>query len=62
MFTEAPSVPQALLNLAIGIDVEVHAFGIRAFPVLAEEPAFRHLFQIVFVQEFATLSLLTQST
>ena len=40
-------------HLAIGIDVEVHAFRIGAFPVLAEEPALRHLFQIVFMQEFA---------
>lgn len=44
VFAEASGVPDALLHFAIGIDVQVHALGIRAFPVLAEKPALRHLF------------------
>lgn len=60
VFAEAAGVPNAFLYLAIRVDVEVHAFGIRAFTVFAEKPALRHLLQVIFVQEFAILSLLAK--
>lgn len=60
VFAEASGVPDTFLYLAIGIDVEVHAFRIRTFAVFTEKPAFRHLFQIIFMQKFAILAFLAQ--
>lgn len=60
VLAEPSSIPQTLLNLAIRVDMQVHALRIRTLPVFTKKPTLRHLLQIIFMQKLAILSLLAQ--
>jgi len=62
MSAETTVVPRAVLDLALGIDVTKRALLVAAGQVFREEEAFRHLAEIVLVQELALIALLAQST
>ena len=61
VLTETSRIPNAFPHFTVRIDVQVHAFRIRTLPVLAEEPALRHLFQIVLMQEFTIFALFAET-
>ena len=58
MLAEASRIPQTLSCLAIGIHMQIYALRITALPIFGIEPAFRHLLQIVFMQEFTGVTFL----
>lgn len=61
MLAKSPSIPHAFLYLTVRVNVQVHALWVAAFAILAEEPTFRHLFQVELVQKLARLALLAQA-
>lgn len=61
MLTETPRVPGTFSSLTVGIYVEIETFGIATFAVFAEEPALGHLLQVIFMEELASIALLTKS-
>jgi hypothetical protein len=62
VLAEAPCVPKTFFDSAVRVNVQVHALWVTAFSVLAEEPAFGHLFQVEFVQKLARFALFAQAT
>lgn len=62
VLTESTRIPRTLSQLRVRIDVKVKAFRVMALPVLCEEPAIRHLFQVILVQELTVVSFLAQAT
>lgn len=62
VLAEPSRVPKTLLSLGSWIDVQILAFRIAALPVLGEEPAFGHFFEVVFVQKFTRITLFTETS
>lgn len=60
--TESPVVPRAILNLALRIDVQEGTLLVVASVEPRVEVAFGHLGHVVFVQEFALVALLAETT
>ena len=61
MLAESPRVPWTRARPQIRIDMLIDALGVAALAILCKEPAFGHPFQVVLVQEFTQIALLTQS-
>lgn len=61
MLTKASPIPHTFPPLGIRIHMLIYTLSIRTLPILCEEPAFRHLFQIIFVQEFTDFAFFAQA-
>lgn len=62
VFAEASVIPGTVFDLGLGIDVQEWTFLVAALAKLGVEVAFRHLGHVVFMEELALVSLLTQSS
>lgn len=60
MLTETSSIPRALLDFALWVDMLILTLvPIAALSILGIKPALWHLFHIEYVQKFAMLALFT---
>lgn len=63
MLTKSTIVPGTLGDFRLGIDMKVHAFlTTGTLPISGVEPALRHLFHVVLMEELALILLFTQPT
>lgn len=61
MLAKAPPIPHTLPPLGIRIHMLIYTLLIRTLPIFRKEPAFGHLFQVVFVQELAGFAFFAEA-
>lgn len=62
MFAEASVIPGTVFDLGLWINVQEWTFLVATFTKLGVEVTFRHLGHVVFMEKFALIPLLTQSS
>lgn len=62
VFAEASVIPGTVFDLGLRINVQERTFLVAALTKLGVEVAFRHLGHVVFMEELALVSLLTQTS